>query len=113
MNKKEFIKLLERKLKILDENEVKDIINEYKDTIDEKVKHGQSEEDAVKDFGDIEELAKEILKAYKVNPKYDEIDEELINVKEMAGDFEDWVKRSSKKMAQVSKGLYNDVKNSN
>ena len=27
MNKKEFIKLLERKLKILDENEVKDIIN--------------------------------------------------------------------------------------
>lgn len=113
MNKKEFTKLLERKLKILDENEVKDIINEYKDTIDEKVKHGQSEEDAVKDFGDIDELAKEILKAYKVNPKYDEIDEELINVKEMAGDFEDWVKRSSKKMAQVSKGLYNDFKNSN
>jgi len=66
MNKKEFIRLLEEKLKILEENELKDIINEYKDTIDEKVKHGKSEEEAVSDFGDVDELTKEILKAYKI-----------------------------------------------
>lgn len=112
MNKKEFIKLLEQKLKILDENELKDIINEYKDTIDEKVKHGKREEDAVKDFGDIDELSKEILKAYKINPKYD-TEEEKIAVKEVIGDFESWVKRSSKTLADFSKGVYNDFKKSN
>lgn len=112
MNKKEFIKLLEQKLKILDENELKDIINEYKDTIDEKVKHGKSEEAAVKDFGDIDELSKEILKVYKINPKYD-TEEEKIDVKEVIGDFESWVKRSSKTLADFSKGVYNDFKKSN
>ena len=70
MNKKKFLKILEEKLQILSEEEINDILNEYKDTIEEKVKHGSSEEEAVADFGSVEELSREILKAYKINPDY-------------------------------------------
>ena len=113
MNKKEFIKTLEEKLRILDENELKDIINEYKDTIDEKVKHGKSENDAVKDFGDIDELSKEILKAYKINPKYTEKKDDSKNVKEVIDDCESLIKKGAKKMADFSKDVYNDFKKNN
>ena len=43
MTKKRFLKLLEEKLIILNEEERNDIINEYIDMIDEKVKHGKTE----------------------------------------------------------------------
>ncbi len=72
MNKKQFLDLLEKKLSVLEENEKQDIIIEYTDTINEKVKKGQTEEEAVKDFGDIEDLTAEILKAYKINPNYED-----------------------------------------
>jgi len=110
MNKKEFLKILEEKLSILDENELKDIIDEYKYTIDEKVKHGKSEIEAVKDFGDIDELAKEILKAYKINPKYTEKNK---NVKEVIDDCDSLIKRGAKKMANFTKEVYNDFKKNN
>jgi len=110
MKKQEFLKTLEEKLNILDENELKDIINEYKDTIDEKVKHGKSETEAVKDFGDIDVLAKEILKAYKINPKYTEKNK---NVKEVMDDCESLIKRGAKKMADFTKEVYNDFKKNN
>jgi len=72
VNKKEFLDLLEKKLSVLDDKERQDIIIEYTDTINEKVKQGQSEQDAVKDFGDIDDLVKDILIAYKINPNYEE-----------------------------------------
>ena len=53
MNKEEFLQKLEKELSILNNKERQDIIEEYKDTIEEKVKHGQTEEDAVRDFGNI------------------------------------------------------------
>ena len=70
MNKKSFIKKLKNNLSILEESEVNDIIEEYSNNIDEKIKNGKSEEEAIKDFGDIDELSKEILKTYKINPKF-------------------------------------------
>ena len=112
MNKKEFIKKLEEKLRILDEDELKDIINEYKDTIEEKVKHGKSEKEAVEDFGNIDELVKEILKAYKINPKYTSKNNSK-NSKEVIENCESWIKKSSKKLAEFSKEVYNDFKSSN
>ena len=72
MNKDEFLEELEKKLSILNEKERQDIIDEYKDTISEKIKHGQTEEEAVSDFGDLDELVSEILDAYKINPKYNQ-----------------------------------------
>jgi len=72
MNKKEFLNSLEKKLSVLDDKEKQDIIIEYTDTINEKIKQGQTEEEAVKDFGNIDDLVKEILIAYKINPNYEE-----------------------------------------
>ena len=66
MNKKSFIKKLKNNLNVLEESEVKDIIEEYSDIIDEKIKDGKTEEEAIKDFGDINELSKEILKVMKI-----------------------------------------------
>ena len=79
MNKSSFISKLKKNLKILDENEVKDIVDEYSETIDEKIKNGKTEEEAIKDFGDVNELCKEILKAYKINPKFTDDDIILIH----------------------------------
>ena len=58
MNKKKFIKKLKNNLSILEENEINDIIDEYSDIIDEKIKNGKSEEEAINDFGNINELSK-------------------------------------------------------
>lgn len=68
--KNKFLKDLEKRLIVLDESERKDIINEYNDIIDEKVKHGKTEEEAINDFGSLDDLTKEILSAYKINTNY-------------------------------------------
>lgn len=72
MTKEEFLKRLKSKLSILDESEVIDILDEYSEHIDEKIKEGSSEKEAIKEFGDINELASDILSAYKANKNYSE-----------------------------------------
>lgn len=111
MNKKEFLDKLEMKLSILDESERKDILDEYKDTISEKVKHGQSEEEAVADFGDVDELVKEILSAYKIDPDFEGKDENTFN--KLLSDGEDLIKKGADKLAKTSKGLASDFKRTN
>ena len=102
MNKSSFISKLKKNLKILDENEVKDIVDEYSEIIDEKIKNGKTEEAAIKDFGDVNELCKEILKAYKINPKFTDTDVKF--------DFENFIKNISIKLSNFTKGLVEDVK---
>lgn len=70
MKKEEFLKKLSEKLSILNEDEVKDILEEYSEHIDEKLKTKKKEEKIIEEFGDIDELASEILKAYKINDNY-------------------------------------------
>lgn len=66
MNKEDFLKKLKKKLAILEESEVEDILEEYAGFIDEKISQGATEEEAVKSLGDLNELAKELLSAYKI-----------------------------------------------
>ena len=70
MNKTEFLTLLERRLIMLNNAERDDLISEYTQHIDMKVASGLSEEDAIADFGDPEELIKELLDVYHLNPNY-------------------------------------------
>lgn len=70
MDKTGFLKELKRYLVVLNEGEQKDILDEYSQHIDMKMERGMSEAEAIRDFGDIEELASEILEAYHVNPQY-------------------------------------------
>lgn len=85
MNKKVFLEKLRKKLKILKEDELDDIIEEYEDHINEKISSGKTEEEAVKDFGNFDELVKEILSAYKINEDYDKPTKE----KNVVADFID------------------------
>ncbi len=70
MNKEEFLKTLRKKISILKEEEINDIISEYSEFIDEKTKRNQSVEKTIKDLGNVNDLAKEILDAYKINDNY-------------------------------------------
>lgn len=72
MNKKEFLNTLRKRLNVLEDSEIEDIISEYEGYIEEKVNVGLSEEEAVKELGDIDEIVKDLLAAYKVKePKSD------------------------------------------
>ena len=70
MNKEKFLKKLREKLTLLEDSEVDDIITEYSNHINEKVKDGKTEEEAVNGFGSVDLLAKEILKGYKISDNY-------------------------------------------
>ena len=70
MTKKKFLIQLEKKLQILEATERQDIILEYSNHIDQKIKEGKSENEAIKDFGDLDDLVREILKAYKISPDF-------------------------------------------
>ena len=67
MSKEEFLRVLERKLDVINEKERKDIIDEYRTHIEMKLQEGKTEEEVIQDFGDIDELVEEILDAYKIN----------------------------------------------
>lgn len=109
MNKKEFINILEDKLSILNVLERQDIIDEYKDIINEKVKHGKTEEEAIADFGDLDELIEGILSAYKINPEYYQTDKDA--GREFIKSGETLIKRFANKLADFSRHVFDNFKN--
>lgn len=66
MNKEEFIKKLRKRLSVLEDKEIEDIVSEYVGYIEEKEAIGLTEEEAVKELGDFEEIMSDLLAAYKV-----------------------------------------------
>lgn len=70
MDKKTFISKLEQALSVLQEEELRDIISEYEQHIDLKQESGLTEEEAIADFGSLDELTAEILEAYHVRADY-------------------------------------------
>lgn len=100
MTKEEFEKKLREKLALLEENEINDIIEEYIGYIEEKMQNGATEEEAIKDFGDIDELARELLKAYKINVEHSPKDKNIINT--IADTFVLWVDRIVKVFSNKS-----------
>ena len=71
MTKKEFLKELEDRLQMLDEKERKDMIEEYSQHISMRMENGMKEEEAIEDFGDMDDLIAEILEAYHLDPEYE------------------------------------------
>jgi len=70
MNKNEFLNQLRKKLSVLSQDEIEELISEYSEHIEHKMSEGKSEEEAVNDFGDLGELSRSILQAYKLNDHY-------------------------------------------
>ena len=79
MNKEEFLNKLRKELNILEDKEVEDIISEYEGYIEEKVNRGLTEEEAVKELGDINEIVNDLLAAYKVKQKDTNVLNRFIN----------------------------------
>ena len=104
MTKDKFLRELEKKLSILSEEERKDTINEYRDIIEEKVKHGKKESEAVKEFGSIDELSKEILNVYKINPDY--------KSKDFVDGAEELIRKGAKKISEVTDDVVDSIKQS-
>ncbi len=71
MNKETFLEELRGYLRILEDQEQEDILEEYAQHIDMKIQKGLTEEEAIRDFGPMKELAAEILEAYHVKPEFD------------------------------------------
>ena len=61
MNKEEFISTLRNKLSKFPQKEVEDGIAFYSEMIDDKIEDGISEEDAVKDIGEIDSIVSQIV----------------------------------------------------
>ena len=113
MNKQKFLKELEKKLEILSETEREDTINEYRDIIEEKVKHGKTEEEAVKEFGSIDELTKEILSAYKINPEYqNRTNESKDSAKDFVETTENLIKKGANKVSEMANDVVESIKKS-
>ena len=70
MNKSDFLSALQRRIRILTESEQTDILAEYAQHIDLRMRNGLSEEEAIQDFGDLNQLAAEILEAYHVDSSH-------------------------------------------
>lgn len=70
MDKITFLRELEKGLSILQKDELEDIISEYEQHIDMKIESGLPEEEAISDFGNLEELTAEILEVYHVRSDY-------------------------------------------
>ena len=81
MTKKEFISYMRERLSILNSDEITDIISEYTQHIDNKLAEGMSEKDAVATLGNVEDVVREILSAYNVNPDYNNVKKGEVKMK--------------------------------
>ncbi len=69
MNKLKFEAYLRSELSILQNDEIDEIVSEYLQHIDMKVLEGVSEEEAIADFGDLNDLVDDLLSAYKIDAR--------------------------------------------
>ena len=61
MTKKDFLELLRVKLKNLPKDDIEERVNFYSEMIDDRIEDGYSEEDAVKEIGNVDEISREII----------------------------------------------------
>lgn len=74
MTKKEFLDKLEHKLHLLKRDEIQDILDEYSGYIDNKLQEGKTEDEAVADFGNLDDLgagnSQRVQNQRKVHPRF-------------------------------------------
>lgn len=60
MTKHEFISILRRRCNNLDPNELEEAIAYYEEMINERIEHGEKEEDIIKSFGNMDDIVKDL-----------------------------------------------------
>ena len=116
MNKTEFLLTLQKQLSLLEDDEQADIIDEYSQHIEMKVKSGMTEEEAIADFGPIDQLISEILGAYHVKAPAKAVAtqgiEESASVKSSAfdaGKIAEGGKKAAAGAANAAKGCFSKL----
>jgi len=92
MTKEKFVNELAKRLSLLDSKEVDKIIQEYLDTISKKMHRGITEEEAINELGDINEIAKNVLKSYKINENYIKL---FIGKEKVIDDVNEFIKKAT------------------
>ncbi len=109
--KKEFLNFLDKRLSILKEEEKNEVLNEYSQHIDMKVQEGQSEEDAIKNFGNLDDFVDEILDAYNINSAYNKKNIETEKITEAIDTGVDAAKTFFQRVREYIKGISNYILN--
>lgn len=104
MIKTEFLHILREKLSILEENELEDILNEYEQHIDMKAAGAMTEEAAIADFGDMDELTADILEAYHVRADFVRTKEEKVGGTKTVDRIADSARNACHRAVNLCKG---------
>lgn len=105
MNKEKYIIELRKRLSLLDPQEVEDIVVEYLDYIKQKENEGISEGLALEQLGNVNDLARKILKSYLISDTYINL---FIGKEKVIDEINDFVK----KFADVSSTVYTKIEES-
>ncbi len=105
MKKEKYIIELRKRLSILDEKVVDDIVCEYLDLINQKINIGSTEEEVIDQLGNVNELAKKILKSYKISETYIKL---FIGKEKLIDEINDFVL----KLTDVSSSVYGKIEES-
>lgn len=87
------------------------MLNEYSQHIDMKVQEGQSEEDAIKNFGNLDDFVDEILDAYNINSAYNKKNIETEKITEAIDTGVDAAKTFFQRVREYIKGISNYILN--
>ena len=102
MSKEEFLKQLQERIRILQPSEQQDILDEYAQHIQMRMEGGLSEEEAIRDFGSLDDLVAQILEAYHISPDWqDRIKAPSPTVKEAMAAGAGWMERFWQKAQSV------------
>jgi hypothetical protein len=126
MSKETYLNELRKRLSLLDAKEVDAITYEYHDHINNKLDEGYTEEEVLDQLGDVNQLARNILEAYKISERYikwfvgkermiDDMNEFTSKIAdgsiEVFNKIESSVKDVVKKTLHFSENRIHDVKN--
>jgi Protein of unknown function (DUF1700) len=105
MTRELYINELKKRLSLLDEAEVNKIIHETDSHIDEQIQAGKDEAAVFEQLGDVNELAKTILKAYKLSDRYIKL---FIGKEKVVDEINDF----ASKVAESSIEVFNKIEDS-
>lgn len=102
MNKAKFEAYLRDQLSVLAPSEVDEIVAEYIQHIDMRVLDGISEEEAILDFGDLDELVNDLLDAYKINRENRELKKFEFHAKRILNKSLDFINDVARSLMRLS-----------
>jgi len=106
MTKEAFLKSLRTELTILKLEEIDDIVLEYESHIAEHLANGLSEEEAIEEFGNFDQLVQGILEAYNIDKDYASNYRKKVQQKEKMNDF---VNKSSNTIGDMFDNVFDYI----